>query len=63
MELRTGSARTLSHPSLANACAQCGKALFMPNWSEYLTEHRLRHVWECEACGYKYETLVTFPEP
>jgi hypothetical protein len=62
MELRTGSPRTRAYPSLANACAQCGKALFMPNWSEYLNEHRMRHVWECEACGYKYETLVTFPE-
>jgi DNA-directed RNA polymerase subunit RPC12/RpoP len=62
MELRTGSPRTRTYPRLANACAQCGKALFMPNWSEYLNEHRMRHVWECEACGYKYETLVTFPE-
>ncbi len=62
MELRTGSPRNLAYARITNACAQCGKALFMPEWSEYLNQHRMRHVWECEACGYKYETLVTFPE-
>jgi len=36
--------------------------IFLPEWSEYLDRHRLRHLWECEACGYKFETLVSFPE-
>jgi hypothetical protein len=44
-----------------NCCAQCGGVLFMPEWSEYLTEHRVRHLWECDACGYRFETLVAFP--
>jgi ribosomal protein S27AE len=46
----------------ANRCAQCGEALFMPEWSEYLAERRVRHLWECDACGYQFETLVCFPE-
>jgi ribosomal protein S27AE len=62
MELRTASPRLSAYARLANACAQCGKALFMPEWSEYLNEHRVRHVWECEACGYKYETQVTYAD-
>ena len=62
MELRAHSPRTATHQRFANACAQCGEALLMPEWSEYLNEHRVRHVWECESCGYKYETLVTFAE-
>jgi len=33
-----------------------------PEWSEYLDRHRVRHLWECEACGYKFETLVSFAE-
>jgi hypothetical protein len=33
----------------------------MPEWSEYLDARRLRHLWECEACGYKFETLVCLP--
>ena len=45
-----------------NECAQCGETIFLPEWSEYLDARRVRHLWECEACGYKFETLVCFPE-
>jgi hypothetical protein len=45
-----------------NECAQCRQTLFMPEWSEYLDARRVRHLWECEACGYRFETLVCFPE-
>jgi transcription elongation factor Elf1 len=62
MELRADGSRKPTYLRLANTCAQCGKAMFMPNWSEYVNERRMRHVWECEACGYKYETVVTFSE-
>jgi transcription elongation factor Elf1 len=41
-------------------CAQCGEQLFMPEWSEYLDKNRARHLWCCEACGYKFETTVRF---
>jgi hypothetical protein len=34
----------------------------MPEWSEYLSPQRVRHLWECEACGYKFETIVSFPQ-
>jgi ribosomal protein S27AE len=43
-----------------NMCAQCGESIFLPEWSEYLNKHRVRHLWECDACGYKFETLVSF---
>jgi hypothetical protein len=43
-----------------NMCAQCGESIFLPEWSEYLNRHRVRHLWECEACGYKFETVVSF---
>jgi predicted RNA-binding Zn-ribbon protein involved in translation (DUF1610 family) len=62
MELRVGRFRKFAHPRLANACAQCGETIFLPEWSEYVTTRRVRHLWECEACGYKFETVVTFPE-
>lgn len=61
MELRTASPRKYAQPRLLNHCAQCGETIFLPEWSEYLDRHRVRHLWECEACGYKFETLVTFP--
>ena len=63
MELRTASPRKYVHTRPVNLCAQCGETVFLPEWSEYLDRHRVRHLWECEACGYKFETLVSFPEP
>jgi hypothetical protein len=62
MELRTASPRRYAQSRLSNHCAQCGETIFLPEWSEYLARHRVRHLWECEACGYKFETLVSFAE-
>jgi hypothetical protein len=42
----------------APPCAQCGDALIAPIWSEHVSEHCVRHVWSCEACGYEFETAV-----
>ena len=43
-----------------NQCAQCGDTLFAPVWSEYVKERCVRHLWNCEACGYAFETTVYF---
>jgi hypothetical protein len=42
-------------------CAQCGEALFAPEWSEHVDDRRVRHAWNCEACRYCFETTVWFP--
>ena len=39
-------------------CAQCGEHLFVPEWSEFVDARRVRYLWECEACGYAFETTV-----
>ena len=44
----------------ANQCAQCGEAIHMPEWSEWLNAACARHLWRCEACGYSFETTVHF---
>jgi len=41
-------------------CAQCGEHLFVPEWSEFVDERRVRHLWECDACGYVFETTVRY---
>ncbi|SRR6266516_2454657 len=41
-----------------NPCAQCGEPLIAARWSEHLSERCIRHVWECDACGYRFETAV-----
>jgi ribosomal protein L37AE/L43A len=52
-------ARTHGYGELT-PCAQCGKTLVAPTWSEHVSECCIRHLWECEACGYKFETAVYF---
>jgi ribosomal protein L37AE/L43A len=42
----------------SKACAQCGEALVASTWSEYVSRHRVRHLWSCDACGYEFETTV-----
>jgi hypothetical protein len=41
-------------------CAQCGEQLFAPEWSEYLDENGVRHLWKCDACDYAFETTVSY---
>jgi transcription elongation factor Elf1 len=43
-------------------CAQCGNALFLPEWSELLDERHVRHLWTCDTCDYRFETTVRFAE-
>lgn len=52
------SLRSFRRPQIE--CAQCGDALFMPDWSEHLDATRVRHLWRCDACGYAFETTVHF---
>jgi len=44
-----------------NPCAQCGEPLIAARWSEHLSERCIRHVWECDVCGYQFETAVYLP--
>ncbi len=44
-----------------NRCAQCGDALLAPVWSEFVKERCIRHLWNCDTCGYSFETTVYFP--
>ncbi len=45
------------------ACAQCGDRIFIPEWSEWLDDSRVRHLWQCETCDYAFETTVRFEAP
>ena len=44
-------------------CAQCGASLFAPEWSEYIDDRHVRHLWSCDTCEYRFETLVCYPAP
>lgn len=47
----------------AIACAQCGEMVRQPEWSEYCGEREVRHLWNCSACGYTFETHVRLAAP
>jgi hypothetical protein len=61
MEIRSRNAHAFYRSRLAVPCAQCGVALTAPEWSEYLDDRRIRHLWSCQACGYEFETEVCYP--
>ena len=63
MELRSRNARTFHRSRPVVPCAQCGETLFAPEWSEYLDDRRIRHLWCCDGCGYEFESEVCYPEP
>ena len=60
MDLHTrGAAKSpRSRPQIE--CAQCGEPLYVPEWSEYLDGGAVRHLWQCDACNYSFETTVRF---
>jgi hypothetical protein len=41
-----------------NSCRQCGNRLFMPEWSEWRDSGHAHHLWQCDACGFAFETRV-----
>ncbi len=62
MNLHTRGAVESSRARAPFECAQCGNNLFMPEWSELVDDRRVRHLWQCEACGYAFETTVHFAD-
>ncbi|MGE3146457.1 MAG: hypothetical protein AB7K35_12820 [Pseudorhodoplanes sp.] len=50
-----------ARPSIA--CAQCGQTVRKPEWSEYCGDREVRHLWNCTACGYTFETHVKLAPP
>jgi hypothetical protein len=44
-----------------NPCAQCGEPIAAPSWFED-GPHCVAYLWQCSACGYKFEALAVFAE-
>lgn len=63
MELQSRNERVFRRARPMVPCAQCGDTLFAPEWSEYLDVRSVRHLWSCDTCGYRFESLVRYPEP
>ena len=61
MKLRSQTVRAFHQSRPIVPCAQCGEALFAPEWSEYFDDRRIRHFWSCDSCDYQFETMVSYP--
>ncbi len=44
-----------------NPCAQCGRPIAKPIWSEHGRD-RVSFVWSCDACNYQFTTIAIFNE-
>ena len=42
-----------------NPCAQCGKPIAKPIWSEP-GSHCVTYVWACHACDYEFTSTAVF---
>jgi ribosomal protein L37AE/L43A len=32
--------------------------IIAPEWSAHLSDYYVRHIWSCDACGYRFEDTV-----
>lgn len=39
-------------------CPECGEMLLAPRDSAHVNENVVRHLWNCEDCGYEFKTSV-----
>jgi hypothetical protein len=42
------------------SCAKCGELMMAPESSGYLSGYDIRHIWVCDGCDYRFETLIRF---
>jgi hypothetical protein len=42
-----------------NPCAQCGKPIAAPEWTE-AGPRRISYLWHCQACDYKFEAMAFY---
>jgi primosomal protein N' len=42
------------------SCARCGELMMAPETSGYLSDSNVRHLWKCDECGYRFQTLTKF---
>ena len=60
MYIRPSGTKTFERSITGLECAQCGEQLIAPECSEYVHARRVRHLWNCEPCGYLFETTISF---
>ncbi|HEX7566086.1 MAG TPA: hypothetical protein VF396_22985, partial [Bradyrhizobium sp.] len=49
-------AASMSSTDHGTKCAKCGETLFVPEWSEFVSERLIVNLWTCTMCGDRFET-------
>jgi hypothetical protein len=50
---------TANHLPKNNPCAQCGKLIPNPSWSE-VDMNRIHFIWHCTACEYCFQSTAIY---
>ena len=48
--------KSMSSTDHGTTCAKCGETLFVPDWSEFVSERLIVNLWTCAKCGDRFET-------
>jgi len=55
------TALNVGKPPKNNPCAQCGKPIPNPSWTEADT-NRLHFIWQCKSCNYQFQCTAIYPQ-
>jgi hypothetical protein len=53
---------SMSRTDHGTACVKCGEMLFIPDWSEFVSERLVVNLWCCGRCGDRFETSACMSE-
>ena len=51
-------AASMSSTDHGTKCAKCGETLFVPEWSEFVSERLIVNLWTCTTCGDRFDTCA-----
>ena len=53
-----GRVESMSSTDHGTKCAKCGETLFVPEWSEFVSERLIVNLWTCTTCGDRFDTCA-----
>ena len=56
-----GTVNSMSSTDHGTKCAKCGETLFVPEWSEFVSERLIVNLWTCTKCGDRFQTEAYMP--
>ena len=57
-----GTVNSMSSTDHGAKSAKCGETLFVPEWSEFVSERLIVNLWTCTTCGDRFETSACMSE-